>query len=240
MVDSGKRDPTSSRKITSNVGLGFDNLITQAPICQSRYPCMTNSPTEANWRSPFLGLGLITSVFVLKVMFSSEGSLEFRAGHTAGALASTAALCLLPFLTWRYATRVGRRQTLGAAFNAFVILTVICWFVLFVIVRGVLPNLILQMQTTSTVQTQQAPPSVIGGSANHDSAKNPTYETLGWTQESSESTEVGPWLNYDPPGTRYCRYGDRLIHKLYPPGVRPNAEPANRFCLGDSSAALYQ
>ena len=199
---------------------------------------MNDSPTEANWRSPFLGLGIIISIFALKVMFSSEGSLEFRTGHTAGALASTAALCLLPFLAWRYATRVERRQTLGAAFNAFVILTVICWFVLFVIVSRALPNLILQMQTRSTVQTQQAAPSEIVGSANHDSAKEPTYETIGWTQESSESAEAGPWLKYDPPGTQYCRYGDRIIHKLYPPGVRPNAEPANRFCLGDSSAAL--
>lgn len=64
----------------------------------------------------------------------------------------------------------------------------------------------------------------------------PTYETKGWTQESTGSTEAGPWLNYAPPGTRYYRDANRVIYQLYPPGVRPQAEPANPFGLGDSSA----
>ena len=62
---------------------------------------MRENPTEANWRSPFLGLGIIVSAFALKVIFSSEGSLEFRTGHTAGAMASSAALSLPLFLAWR-------------------------------------------------------------------------------------------------------------------------------------------
>lgn len=66
------------------------------------------------------------------------------------------------------------------------------------------------------------------------SAAKPGYDTPGWTQESTTSDAVGPWLFYDPAGTRYCRMADGNIHRLYPPGIRPNAEKANRFCLGDS------
>lgn len=66
-------------------------------------------------------------------------------------------------------------------------------------------------------------------------ASRPTYDSGGWTQESTGSTEVGPWLKYDPPGTRYCRYADRTIYRVYPPGVKPMAETANPFCVGDST-----
>jgi curved DNA-binding protein CbpA len=62
----------------------------------------------------------------------------------------------------------------------------------------------------------------------------------GWTQESTGSTEVGPWLNNSPPGTRYCRYADRTIYRVYPPGVMPNAEKANPFCVGDSTEYVPQ
>jgi hypothetical protein len=67
-------------------------------------------------------------------------------------------------------------------------------------------------------------------------AAKPTYDSRGWTQENTGSAVVGPWLNYDPPGTRYCRYATGTIYRLYPPGVRPNAEAANPFCVGDSTA----
>ena len=30
-------------------------------------------------------------------------------------------------------------------------------------------------------------------------AEVPTYDSKGWTQESTRTTEAGPWLNYDPP-----------------------------------------
>jgi hypothetical protein len=69
-----------------------------------------------------------------------------------------------------------------------------------------------------------------------DSA-NPNYDDVGWTQESTGSKEIGPWLNYSPKGTRYCRYSDGVIHRLYPPGVKPNADKANPFCLGDSTSS---
>lgn len=65
-------------------------------------------------------------------------------------------------------------------------------------------------------------------------APKPSFDAEGWTQDSTGSAEVGPWLNYSPAGTRYCRYADRTIYRLYPPGVMPNAEKANPFCVGDS------
>lgn len=201
---------------------------------------MSNSPIETNWRSPFLGLGILLSAFALTTIFSSEGSLEFRAGHTAGALASSAVLALLPFLAWRYATRIGRQQTLGAAFNVFILATVGTWFVLFVVTKGMLPGFILRMQAAEQSQTQRESLAATAGSTNSRDVDKPTYDTHGWTQDNTGSTETGPWLKYDPPGTRYCRNYERSIHRLYPPGVRPNAEPANPYCLGGSSATVPQ
>ena len=66
----------------------------------------------------------------------------------------------------------------------------------------------------------------------------PTYESKGWTQESTGSIEAGPWLNYSEPGTRYYRDAKRIIYRVYPPCVRPYAEPANPFGLGESSATV--
>ena len=65
--------------------------------------------------------------------------------------------------------------------------------------------------------------------------KPPTFESQGWTQESTERKESGPWLTYDPPGTRYYRNADGIIFRVYPPGVRPNGEKANPFGLMESS-----
>ena len=67
-----------------------------------------------------------------------------------------------------------------------------------------------------------------------------SFAAEGWTQESTNSTEAGPWLNYDPPGTRYCRYADGTIQRVYPPGVKPNAPRANPFCLYDSTVHVPQ
>ena len=69
----------------------------------------------------------------------------------------------------------------------------------------------------------------------NDSPK-PTYNDVGWTQDSTSSKKIGPWLDYSPKGTRYCRYSDGIIQRLYPPGVKPNADKANPYCLGDSTA----
>ncbi len=66
-------------------------------------------------------------------------------------------------------------------------------------------------------------------------AKPPTFDSEGWTQESTKSAESGPWLTYDPPGTRYYRDSNRIIYRVYPPGVRPDGEKANPFGLMESS-----
>jgi hypothetical protein len=59
-------------------------------------------------------------------------------------------------------------------------------------------------------------------------AEVPTYDSKGWTQESTRTTEAGPWLNQEPPGTRYYRDYKRIIYRVYPPGVRPGAEMVGR------------
>ena len=66
---------------------------------------------------------------------------------------------------------------------------------------------------------------------------NRSYNEAGWTQDSTGSKEIGPWLNYSPDGTRYCRYADGTIQRLYPPGVKPEFEKANPFCLGESTSS---
>lgn len=71
-------------------------------------------------------------------------------------------------------------------------------------------------------------------------ASAPTYDSKGWTQESTRSTEIGPWLDYSPSGTRYYRDANRVIYRVFPPGVRPDAEAANPFGLGDSSEHVPQ
>lgn len=65
--------------------------------------------------------------------------------------------------------------------------------------------------------------------------KPPELNSEGWTQESTGSNISGPWLDYDPPGTRYSRMADGTIYRLFPPGVRPNAEKANPFGLDVST-----
>ena len=70
------------------------------------------------------------------------------------------------------------------------------------------------------------------------SISKPTFDTKGWTQENTGNREVGSWLNFSPPGTRYCRHADRTIQRLYPPGVRTNLPEANPFCLGESSESV--
>ena len=68
----------------------------------------------------------------------------------------------------------------------------------------------------------------------------PTYDTKGWTQESTQSTDIGPWLDYSPSGTRYYRGANRVIYRVFPPGVRSDAEAANPFGLGDSTEQVPQ
>lgn len=63
----------------------------------------------------------------------------------------------------------------------------------------------------------------------------PSFESAErWTQESTNSVDIGPWLQYAPAGARFCRLADRTIVTVYPPGVKPQAEKANPFCATGS------
>lgn len=63
----------------------------------------------------------------------------------------------------------------------------------------------------------------------------PTLEAAKqWTQQSSQSADAGPWLQYAEPGSRFCRIADGTIFTVFPPGVRPHAEKANPFCASTS------
>lgn len=171
---------------------------------------------ETSWRSPFLGVGVLASAFGIYVLFDDQGSLGFRAGAFAGGFLGAMVIALPLFLIWRFALKAGRSQPLGAAFNIFVALAVSIWILLFVVAKQALPGFIERTQTSSQ------------GSG---------LDAEGWTQASTGSAEIGPWLQYDPPGTRYCRYYDGTIQKLYPPRVKPGAEKANVFCLPGSTLA---
>lgn len=116
-------------------------------------------------------------------------------------------------------------KTKGRAWRLFI---VVAWGIAIFQLFGewLLPTIVSNVATTSSSVMSTVSPKP---------GLKPSYDTEGWTQESTGSTEAGPWLSYSPPGTRYCRYADRTIVRLYPPGVMPNAEKANPFCLGDST-----
>ncbi|GAB1383449.1 hypothetical protein MASR1M50_17690 [Burkholderiales bacterium] len=81
----------------------------------------------------------------------------------------------------------------------------------------------------------EAPPSTHAENSSPSQFKKPpTLASEGWTQENTGSAESGPWLDYDPPGTRYSRMANGNIYRFFPPGVRPNAEKANPFGLDTS------
>lgn len=67
-----------------------------------------------------------------------------------------------------------------------------------------------------------------------------TYGDASWTQESTRSTEAGPWLDYSPTGTRFCRAPDGTIFMVFPPGAKPDAQIADPACLSASVDSAEQ
>lgn len=173
--------------------------------------------TETSVRSPFLGLGVLLSVFSLAVLFSGNGSFAYNAGRVAGGLAGSAALALPVFLVWRFVLRMGRRQSLGIAFNVFIALTALLYFVLYIVVQNVAPGFVSQ-------RIGAQPPATANSLIDLDQKK---LASNGWTEESTGIKDVGPWLEYAPTGTRFYRDELGIIHQVYPPGIYPNARPAN-------------
>jgi hypothetical protein len=102
------------------------------------------------------------------------------------------------------------------AFNVFAGLTLGLWLVLLVLIKG----------------------NLIAMDGFGVAAAAPALDSQGWTQETTGSRTTGPWLEYSPAGTRYYRNAEGTIYRLYPPGVQPNAEPANPFGLSDSTSEV--
>lgn len=65
-------------------------------------------------------------------------------------------------------------------------------------------------------------------------------EAKHWTQERTDSADIGPWLNYLPRESRFCRLVDGSIVAVFPPGVKPQAEQANPFCANVSVTSPSQ
>jgi len=61
-----------------------------------------------------------------------------------------------------------------------------------------------------------------------------------WTQESTRSASKGPWLEFSPSGSRFCRAPDGTIVTVYPPGVKPEASTADPACLIASVVSVEQ
>lgn len=101
--------------------------------------------------------------------------------------------------------------------------------------RGVLESVRSSIEPYRSQLRAEGMHRISGGTSSRSPSPAPTYNTKGWTEESTNSTEVGPWLNYDPPGTRYYRDANSVIFRVFPPGVRPNASAAKPFGLGDST-----
>jgi hypothetical protein len=89
---------------------------------------------------------------------------------------------------------------------------------------------IKQQQSTSSISTN----SNIENSESEDKFIA-IYDPFNpYTQESTYSKEIGPWLNSVPKGTRFCRSYDGTIQKLYPPGVEPYAKKVDIDCFRNS------
>lgn len=70
---------------------------------------------------------------------------------------------------------------------------------------------------------------------NDNNIERESLNSKKWTQESTGSTEIGPWLYFSDPGTQYCRDSNRIIHRVYPPGIKPSASKADPDCVWEST-----
>ena len=189
---------------------------------------MDDKPTGTSPRSPFFGAGIVLSAFALAILFSDADSIQFKLAPITGQLAGAAALSLPIFLIWRFATGARPWTTARRRIQRFLRPPCSDMVLIFVVVKNALVSLEPRSKPESPVsvpKTSKAEPRSQSGPGD----EKPTYDSKGWTQDSTGSTERGPWLDYDPPGTRYYRDAKRTIYRLYPPGVRPDAEPANPF-----------
>lgn len=59
-------------------------------------------------------------------------------------------------------------------------------------------------------------------------------EARRWTQVSTGASANEPWLKHAPNGSRFCRLQDGVVVVLFPPGLRPQAAPADVRCVTSS------
>ena len=91
---------------------------------------------------------------------------------------------------------------------------------------------------TLSKNSAKQPNIAVQQTSSNASSTQPTYDSEGWTEESTGTANFGPWLNYSPAGTRYYRDANDIIFRVYPPGVKPDAPPANPFGVGDSTDTI--
>ncbi len=68
----------------------------------------------------------------------------------------------------------------------------------------------------------------------------PTFHSKGWTMESTGQKHLNPEAEVVPPGTRYDRMANGIIHRYFPPGAKPDARDANPFGLDMSTRQIPQ
>ncbi|MDM0018028.1 zinc ribbon domain-containing protein [Variovorax saccharolyticus] len=128
------------------------------------------------------------------------------------------------FLNAHLFRRTGRRRLIGFVFGVVVSIALL-WCLKVALGgayrMGVVPGPAAAKTSGATVPSEGAKPHI---------------DPKGWTEESTGSTEPGPWLKFSPAGTRYYQDAKGVIYRLYPPGVKPDAEPANPFGVIDSTA----
>lgn len=72
------------------------------------------------------------------------------------------------------------------------------------------------------------------------SQQNSRAQEARWTQESTRSADKGPWLDYAPEGSRFCRAPDGTIVTVFPPGMKPGASEADPACIKGSVPSADQ
>ena len=193
-------------------------------------------------RSVAFLIGYLTwFVILVRLMFLATGVQTFDIATTVGVHVGLAffllILALIPyFIASARAKKFGGKISWSVVMNGATAIALVLSLGGF---YGQLQSVKQAPTSRQAVQPQQPPvdpqvPSTPEGNTPTYSSP-PTFESEGWTQESTGSTEAGPWLKSDPVGTRYDRRHDGTIYRYFPPGVRPSAEKANPFGLMDST-----
>lgn len=170
------------------------------------------------------------------------GSIAWAIAISLVTLGSAAAIGLLiGFLTYYLIVGVGTWRAATAYTGATI------WAVLAKLVVGMWTLVLLGgvVMLGMTISGKNMPPPSAqlqpAPAGTEPTTAAPSFEAAEhWTQESTNSANVGPWLQYAPPGTRFCRSADKTIITVYPPGVKPQAAKASPSCVTGSVSSPDQ